>query len=89
MLSISVDTDSEQWKKAIKMDKMSWHQGSDLLGLDFGVGKIYQIIAVPTYFLVSPEGIIVAKSVGDINKIVEKVKRFVDIDGTGETLVPQ
>jgi thiol-disulfide isomerase/thioredoxin len=89
VLSISVDKDSEKWKKAIKDDKMTWHQGSDLMGLNLGVGKSYQIIAVPTYFLISPEGIIVAKSVGDINKIVEGVKRFLDTDATGEMPVPQ
>jgi thiol-disulfide isomerase/thioredoxin len=78
VLSISVDKDIEQWKKAIKDDKMTWYHGSDLLGLDLGVGKSYQISAVPAYFLVSPEGLIVTKSVGDIYKLVQALKHFLN-----------
>ncbi len=78
ILSISVDKESDQWKKAIKDDKMTWSQGSDLLGLEFGVGQSYQISAVPTYFIVSPDGIIYKKSIGDINTIVEELKRILN-----------
>ncbi|MCU7551946.1 AhpC/TSA family protein [Chitinophagaceae bacterium LB-8] len=77
VLSISMDTNSEQWKKAIIKDKMTWHQGSDLLGQKSSLGQSYQIRAVPHYFLVSPEGIIVTKSVGgDIHAVEETLKQI-------------
>ena len=77
VLSISVDTDNNEWRKAIRKDKMGWHQGSDLLGQDAGVGKTYQISAVPVYYLVSPDGVIVAESVGgDIHKMEEIFKQI-------------
>lgn len=77
VLSISVDTKSELWKAAIIKDNMTWHQGSDLSGEDSGVGKTYQIVGVPHYFLISPEGRIITKSLGgDIQLIKAALKEF-------------
>lgn len=75
VLSISVDTDIEKWKKAIIKDEMNWHQGSDLLGQESGVGKTYQINAVPIYYLLSPEGHIITKSVGGEIYLMEETLR--------------
>jgi thiol-disulfide isomerase/thioredoxin len=73
VLSISVDKESRKWKDAIIKDKMTWHHGSDLLGQDEGVGRDYQVFGVPVYFLISPEGRIVTKSLGGDIHAVEKV----------------
>ena len=76
ILSISVDTDEKKWKAAIQKDGMDWNQGSDLLGYhSSGVASKYHIGAVPLYILISPEGIIILKSIGgDIKLIESKLK---------------
>lgn len=80
LLSISVDTDPGKWKRAIIKDEMHWPQGTDLKGKDGGVALQYGIIAVPIYFLISPEGKVVLKSLGgDINVVEKELKRIFDI----------
>lgn len=77
VLSISVDTNGELWKKAIVKDEMIWQHGSDLSGFISGVAQAYQITAVPHYFLISPEGRIVTKTLGGDVVIIEKaIKDF-------------
>jgi len=56
VLSISVDTDEEKWKKAIVSLGMEWLQGSDLKGEFSGVAHNYGIYGVPRYFLFAPDG---------------------------------
>ncbi len=78
LLSISVDTNRELWKTAIIKDKMIWHQGSDLLGQQSGVGQIYQVNAVPYYLLITPDGHIIKKSLGgDIGVIKEALQKLI------------
>ncbi len=77
VLSISVDTDAKKWKEAIVKDGMDWLQGSDLMGQVGGVALKYQILAVPHYFLISPEGNVLLKSVGgDVEAIEMELKKL-------------
>lgn len=71
VLSISVDTDSRKWKEAIREDNMGWLQGSDLLGVTAGTAFNFQILGVPQYFLIGPDGRILLKSTGGDIKLVE------------------
>lgn len=51
IISISVDTDAEQWKRAIKQDGLPWTQVSEL---KFGSGELYRrykLYGVPTWIL--------------------------------------
>ena len=74
VLSISADTDTLKWKAAIIEDEMYWQQASDLLGMYTGVLFKYHINAIPFYFLISPEGRIITKSIsGDIRVIKNKL----------------
>ncbi|WP_126246654.1 TlpA disulfide reductase family protein [Chitinophaga rhizosphaerae] len=61
VVGVSLDDDGEKWKKAIADDGMPWIQLSDLKGFKNSVAQEYGIQAIPSTFLVSPEGIIVAK----------------------------
>ena len=77
VLSISMDTDIQKWKEAIKKDDMTWLQGADLLGEYAGVGSQYRITAVPTYILVNPNKKIIMKSVGgDVDIVREKLNEI-------------
>ena len=78
VLSISFDKDDKKWKDAIKADKMDWTQGSDLMAMDEkgGVGFQFQIVAIPQYVLLAPDGKIIFNfSSGDIDSLEEKLKQ--------------
>jgi len=57
ILSISTDEDEAKWKEAIAADKLTWNQARDT---DGKVSSTYVITAIPTTFLINPDGVIVA-----------------------------
>lgn len=76
VLSVSVDKDPKNWKKAIREDKMNWTQGSDLIGPKSLPAVRYGVTAYPTYILLDPTGKIILKSEGDIDFVSEKMKKI-------------
>ncbi|GEP96293.1 TlpA disulfide reductase family protein [Chitinophaga cymbidii] len=61
VVGVSLDDDGEKWHKAIEEDGMPWIQLSDLKGFRNEVAKQYGIQAIPSTFLLDPQGIIIAK----------------------------
>ncbi len=61
ILGVSLDADKASWLKAIKDDGLTWTNVSDLKGWKNEVGELYAVKAVPSNFLISPEGKILAK----------------------------
>ncbi|RYE52388.1 MAG: TlpA family protein disulfide reductase [Sphingobacteriales bacterium] len=63
ILSVSIDAlkDRAAWLKAIKDDGMCWLQVSDLKGIENAVSQLYGVTVIPSNFLISPDGIVVAK----------------------------
>lgn len=59
IVSFSVDRNRQVWAKASKQDGISWHNVSDLAGGQGQVKTQYQVQAIPTSFLINPEGRIV------------------------------
>jgi thiol-disulfide isomerase/thioredoxin len=79
IVSISLDggkDDSrQQWLKAIKQDKMTWPQLSDLQGFTSSVAQMYTISAIPMNFLIDPTGKIIARNLrGD--ELKEALSKF-------------
>lgn len=60
IVSISADTDSSQWKRAVAQDIMQWINLSDLKGTDDGFIKEHNVNAFPTYVLISPDNKIIS-----------------------------
>ncbi len=59
--SVSLDSNLENWKKAIKNDKLSWPcQVSDLKGYDSEVAATYGIRSIPYNYLISGDGKVLA-----------------------------
>lgn len=75
---VSMDEDRSAWAKAVKSEKLEWTQVSDLQAWKSPVAEAYNIIAIPSNFLIGPDGTILAKNVGpdDIKKYlaVEEAK---------------
>jgi len=62
ILSVSLDNTKEAWEKAIKDDKLSWTQISDLKGWHCAAAGMYNVQSIPTNFLIDTAGKIVAKN---------------------------
>lgn len=60
VISVSLDSDKAKWVDAIAKDGLPWLHVSDLKGWNNEVGRLYGIRAVPSSFLVSKEGKIIA-----------------------------
>ncbi len=60
---ISLDRNREDWVNAIEKDQLEWESNvSDLKGWRSVAAAQYQVMAIPTNFLIDGDGIIVAKS---------------------------
>ncbi len=60
ILGVSLDEDKTRWIDAIKKDKLSWKQVSDLKGWNNGTVPMYGFDAIPYNVLIDPSGKILA-----------------------------
>ncbi|MCC6691115.1 MAG: TlpA family protein disulfide reductase, partial [Bacteroidia bacterium] len=61
--SVSLDNNSEAWKKAIQKDQLLWpYHVSDLRGWYSEAAQLYGVNAIPTNFLLDARGVIVGKA---------------------------
>jgi peroxiredoxin len=74
ILGISLDIEKKDWKKAIDADKLSWTHVSDLQRFDGPTERLYHIEAIPSNFIIDPQGNIVAKNVtgADLEEFLKK-----------------
>jgi peroxiredoxin len=61
-VSIDFEKDHDKWIKAIKEDGMPWTQLLSPANIDGGAMKTYGVRAIPSNFLIDPNGVIVAKN---------------------------
>lgn len=64
IVSIGIERDTSNWREAIKKDGLDWpyhimDTTSNLEAPDGGIAGLYGVEAVPTSFLLSPDGIII------------------------------
>ncbi|MCL2097921.1 MAG: AhpC/TSA family protein [Bacteroidales bacterium] len=64
ILGVSLDSKKQKdaWLEAIETDKLTWPQVSDLNSWNNAVARMYGIRAVPSNYLIDPQGIIIAKN---------------------------
>ena len=55
-----MDKDAEQWKKAIKTDKLVWTQVSNLKEWQDPIAASYHVEQLPSTFLVDKNGVLIA-----------------------------
>ena len=85
ILGISLDTDKGAWQQAVAHDNLSWKHASDLKTFEGPVERLYQINAIPSNFIIDPQGIIIAKNVTGsdleefLNKTFNKPQQIVKI----------
>lgn len=62
VLGVSLDKSRESWIQAIKADKLTWAQVSDLNYWNNAVAQLYHIQSIPQNLLIDPNGKIIAKN---------------------------
>jgi len=63
ILGISLDVTQKEWQDAVKADKLTWAHASDLKRFDGPTENLYHINAIPSNFIIDPQGVIVAKNI--------------------------
>jgi thiol-disulfide isomerase/thioredoxin len=62
ILSVSIDKNTTQWKKAIRQDGYTWGNVCDLNGYGGPTAALYTVTAIPNSFLLDKNGKIIAKN---------------------------
>jgi peroxiredoxin len=73
VVSIGVETQEDRWRQAISADGLRWpYHIADMQRFKGGVASLYNIHAIPTTFLINPEGMImgVSLSPSDMQKML-------------------
>jgi thiol-disulfide isomerase/thioredoxin len=63
ILGISLDDNKADWQAAIATDNLTWKHASDLKKFDGNTERLFHIEAIPSNFIIDPQGNIVAKNV--------------------------
>lgn len=76
ILGVSMDEKKEDWLKAIKEEKITWPQASDLQGFkrDNELSELYNFNGIPTCLLIAPDGTIATRNMRGIwmdKKLIE------------------
>lgn len=77
VLGISLDTDKTAWQNAVKADGLVWTQVSELKDFNGPTVRLYQVQAIPSSFLIDPQGKIAAKNLRgqDLDAFLSKTLR--------------
>lgn len=63
ILGISLDEKKDAWQQAIAADKLTWRQASEFQNFNSPTVKLYKVEAIPSNFIIGPDGNIVAKNI--------------------------
>ena len=74
ILGVSLDNDKGKWQEAVNADKLTWSHGSDLKSFEGATERLYHIEAIPSNYIIDPQGNIVAKNITgtDLEEFLKK-----------------
>ncbi|WP_321479700.1 TlpA disulfide reductase family protein [uncultured Bacteroides sp.] len=78
LVSFSIDKSRKYWDIATEADSITWHNVSDLSGVNGKIKTQYQVQAIPTSFLIDKDGIIIEKFIGYDTEMLERLNKLVD-----------
>ena len=75
ILGVSLDKTKERWVQAIKKDRLTWKQVSDLKGWGNAAAKMYSVRSIPHTVLIDAEGKIIARNLrgADLDMRLKKI----------------
>lgn len=77
IVNFSLDINREEWQKAAKIDGITWYNVSDMKGMSGRIKTLYNVQAMPTSFLIGPDGIIIERFDGYSQENVAKLEEIV------------
>ena len=78
ILSVSLDEEIKDWKKAVTKDKITWVQGIDRGGWDALAAVKWQVDALPSSFVVNKNGDVVAIN-PEKDELEKKIKELLGL----------
>lgn len=78
ILSVSLDDELKDWKKAVTKDKITWMNGIDLGGWDALAAIKWQVDALPSSFVVNKNGDVVAIN-PEKDELEKKIKQLLGL----------
>ncbi len=60
ILQVSLDQNKDAWTNAIKQDQLTWNHVSDLKFWQSAAAQLYGVKAIPSNFLIDPDGKVIA-----------------------------
>jgi peroxiredoxin len=78
IVGVSLDKDRQTWENAVRQNKISWTQVSDLQEWDSPLVRIYNITSLPVAFLIDKEGRILCKRPDNetLGKFLTRIYKF-------------
>lgn len=75
IISVSLDKDAEDWKRAIAQDGLQWTHVSNLKSWQEPIAALYNVKSIPSTFLVDEKGVVIAKDLyqEDLLKKTEEI----------------
>lgn len=75
IISVSLDKDAEDWKRAIAQDGLQWTHVSNLKSWQEPIAALYNVKSIPSTFLVDEKGVVIAKDLyqEDLLKKIEEI----------------
>ena len=73
LIGIALDADTMEFKETIATENLNWPCFSELIGWGSPLAKAYAVRSTPSFFLISKEGIIVAKPTD-----AEELRKYLD-----------
>ncbi|WP_299288374.1 TlpA disulfide reductase family protein [uncultured Mucilaginibacter sp.] len=77
IVNFSLDINQKEWKAAAKLDKIIWYNVSDMAGMAGKVKTLYNVQAMPTSFLIDPNGVIIERFDGYSDENITKIAGIV------------
>jgi len=77
IFGVSLDTDKNNWIKAIEKDNLTWSHVSDLQGWNNAAGKLYAVNAIPHSVILDKNGTIIAKNLRG-EELRDKITELLD-----------
>lgn len=74
IFGVSLDDEKDKWKAAIKKDKVTWLQVNEAGGWEATVAQAWNLVAIPTSFLIDKEGRLLAMDLE--GKDLEKALKY-------------
>lgn len=75
VLSVSLDSERQDWLNAIALDNIPWQNISDLGGFNSQAALVYDIEVLPTTYLIDRQGVVIGRDLHteDLPPILEKL----------------